>query len=252
VKAHEVARYVTPLREGGSLPAIVETASGELFVAKFRGAGQGAKALVAEIVAGEIGRALGLRVPELALLDLDAGIGRAERHDEIRDLLLASVGVNVGLAYLPGALMYDPAAKVAIDGATASQIVAFDALVMNVDRTARNPNLLWCASELWLIDHGASLYFQHDWDGSIAGADRPFTLVAQHVLLHAADALDDAAAALRATIDEPALRSVVAQVPDALLPEDPDRWREAYVQYLLARIAATNIFIAEAKHARGV
>ena len=252
MESHEVARYVTPLREGGSLPAIVETASGELFVAKFRGAGQGAKALVAEIVAGEIGRALGLRVPEVALLDLDAGIGRAERHDEIRDLLLASVGTNVGLAYLPGALMYDPAAAVEVDGATASNIVAFDALVMNVDRTARNPNLLWCASELWLIDHGASLYFQHDWDGSSTGADRPFTLVAQHVLLRAADALDEAAIAMRSAIDEPTLRRILADVPDALLPEDPERWREAYVQYLLTRVSATDIFIAEAKRARGV
>jgi hypothetical protein len=191
-------------------------------------------------------------VPELSLLRLDAALGRGERDEEIRDLLIASAGVNVGLAYLPGALMYDPAAGVEVDGATASRIVAFDALVMNVDRTARNPNLLWCESELWLIDHGASLYFQHDWDGSTAGADRPFTLVAQHVLLHAADALDDAAAALRISIDEHALRDIVAHVPDALLPEDPDRWRAAYLQYLLARVSATDIFIGEAKRARGV
>ena len=252
MKAHDVVRYVTPLREGGSLPAIVETSGGELVVAKFRGAGQGVKALVAEIVAGELARAFGLCVPELSLLRLDAALGRGERDEEIRDLLLASAGVNVGLAYLPGALMYDPAAGVEVDGATASRIVAFDAFVTNVDRTARNPNLLWCDAQLWLIDHGASLYWQHDWDGGLAGADRAFAMIAQHVLLPFADALHEAGAALQALVDDDLLRAVLAEVPDALLPEDPGRWREAYVQFLLARVGATDVFIEEARRARGV
>ncbi len=252
MKSHDAVRYVTPLREGGSLPAIVETSSGELVVAKFRGAGQGAKALVAEIVAGEIARAFGLCVPELSLLHLDAALGRGERDEEIRELLIASAGVNVALAYLPGALMYDPAAGVEVDAATASRIVVFDAYVTNVDRTARNPNLLWCDAQLWLIDHGASLYWQHDWDGGLAGADRSFAMIAQHVLLPFADALDEAGAALRAVVDEDLLRGVLGEVPDALLPDDADRWREAYVQYLLARIDAAHTFIDEARRARGV
>lgn len=252
MKTHEVVRYVTPLREGGSLPAIVEVENGELVVAKFRGAGQGTKALVAEIIAGELARAYGLHVPELSLLTLEAGIGKAERHDEIRDLLLASVGVNVGVAYLSGALTYDPAAGIAVDGITASRIVAFDAFVMNVDRTAHNPNLLWQGPHLWLIDHGAALYWQHDWDGSTKGADRVFSLIGRHVLLHAADALDQAGDALRAAVDENTLRAIVARVPDVLLPTEPARWRDAYVQYLLARIAATDVFIGEAQRARGI
>src|SRR5215472_6249872 len=167
-------RYVTPLREGGSLPAVVEADDDGLYVVKFRGAGQGSRALVAEVLAGEIGRALGLPVPALALVTLDPDIGRTEPDGEIRDLLKASVGLNLAVDYLPGALGYDPAASDSPPAALAAQVVWFDALVTNVDRTARNPNLLVWHRGLWCIDHGACLYVHHDWVDAPARAASPF------------------------------------------------------------------------------
>src|ERR1700681_4140445 len=156
-------RYVTPLREGGSLPAIVEAEDCGLYVLKFRGAGQGPLALVAELIAGEIGRALGLMVPELVLMEVDAALGRNEPDQEIRELIMASTGLNLALDYLPGSVMFDPAARIPVDPTVASIAVWFDAFVTNVDRTARNPNLLVWLQALYFIDHGASLYFHHDW-----------------------------------------------------------------------------------------
>lgn len=195
-------RYVTPLREGGSLPAVVEADDQQLYVAKFRGAGQGARALVAEVIVGELGRAVGLPVPGLALVHLDEALARAEPDPEIQDLLRASVGLNVGLAYLPGAVGFDPAARPAPAAKLASRIVMFDAFVTNVDRTARNPNLLWSRGELWLIDHGAALYWHHDWDGGLEGSARPFPLIRDHVLLPFADELPSAAEALRRALGD--------------------------------------------------
>ncbi len=253
IRRLHATRYVTPLREGGSLPAVLETEGGGLFVAKFRGAGQGAKALVAELIAGELARAAGLRVPELALLELDADLGRTERDEEIRDLLRASAGINVGLSFLSSALMFDPAADVSLDPDIASMVVVVDAFVMNVDRSARNPNLLWWEDELWLIDHGAAFLWHHDWDGGLDGADRPFGLTAQHVLLSEASALAEAGRRLAERLDDATLEGIVADVPDELLPEgEGDRWREAYRRYLSARRDAAPIFVAEAERARGV
>lgn len=245
-------RYVEALREGGSLPAIVELADGRLVVAKFRGAGQGPKALVAELVAGEIARALGLSVPELVLIDLDPDLARTERDEEVGDLLRASAGLNLGLGYLPGALMYDPGADDPVDGAAASLVVLFDSFVMNVDRTARNPNLLWWRDGLWLIDHGAAMYWQHDWDGSTDRADRPFPLVGQHVLLPAASALAEAGRELESRLSTRDISDIVACIPDAWLTKDatPEAQRHAYAAYLGARLDAADVFIQEAIDAR--
>jgi hypothetical protein len=249
------ARYVTPLREGGSLPAIVEADDGRLYVVKFRGAGQGSRALVAEVIAGELGRALGLRVPALALVELDPALARTERDPEIQHLLRASAGLNLGLAYVPGAVGFDPAARVAIAGALASRIVIFDAFVTNVDRTARNPNLLWAEGELWLIDHGSALYWHHDWSGALEGSARPFPLIRDHVLLPWADDLPAAGEALRRKLGDEVIERAVAAVPDEWLPaeapfESPAARRAAYVAYLRARREATPIFLEEAIRAR--
>ena len=185
-------RYVTPLREGGSVPALVEADDGKLYVVKMRGAGQGARVLIAELVAGRLGQALGLRVPALALVDLDAALARSEPDTEIQDILRASAGLNLGLAHLDGALTFDPGARQPLDADVASRVVLLDTFTTNVDRTARNPNLLWWRGELAPIDHGAALYWQHDWDGSLAAArpERAFPLVRDHVLLPWAGALD--------------------------------------------------------------
>src|SRR5690348_4385716 len=182
-----VTRYVTPLREGGSLPAIVEGDDCGLYVLKFRGAGQGPLALVAELISGEIGRRLGLAVPELVFMELDRSIGQNEADPEIRQLLLASVGLNLALDYLPGSMMFDPAAGDRADPVTASKAVWFDALVTNIDRTAKNANLLWWHRKLYFIDHGASLYFHHDWHNISEAAAKPFEAIRQHILLPWAD-----------------------------------------------------------------
>jgi hypothetical protein len=257
LRAITAVRYGTPLREGGSLPAIVEGHDGRLYVAKFRGAGQGTQALVPEIIAGTLARALGLRMPELVVLDLDATFGRTEPDPEIRELLAASAGLNLGIAYLAGALGFDPAVGAAISGELASRIVAFDAFVMNVDRTARNPNLLWWQGELWLIDHGAALYFHHDWNGGTAGADRVFSLIRDHVLLQGADALAEAGAELVRCLTDDTLRGAVALVPDAWLAtpagvSSPAKRRAAYFDYLRVRRDASTTFIDEAIRARAL
>lgn len=250
----EAIRYVKPLREGGSVPAIVELETGELSVMKLRGAGQGVRALVAEIIVGQLGRALGLPVPELVLVTLPDALARTERDQEIQELLVASVGQNVGLAYLSGALMLDAAAPgPGLDGVLASRIVLFDAFTTNVDRTARNPNLLEQQGKLWLIDHGAALYWHHDWDGGLAGADRRFPLVKDHVLLRWADALPDAAQWLLAGVDDATLAASVFDVPATWLDEDPaaaEARRAAYVAYLRARREAAQGFVQEAIDAR--
>jgi hypothetical protein len=250
----EAIRYVKPLREGGSVPAIVEVEGGELFVLKLRGAGQGVRALVAEIIVGQLGRVLGLPVPELSLVVLPEALAKTERDQEIQELLVASVGLNMGLRFLSGALMLDPAAPCpALDATLASRIVMFDAFTTNVDRTAKNPNLLEQAGRLWLIDHGAALYWHHDWDGGLAGADRRFPLVQGHVLLPWADALPDAAQWLLAGLTDARLEAALADVPAAWLGEDPavaEQRRAAYVAFLRARRAAAQGFVQEAIDAR--
>ena len=248
-------RYVTPLREGGSLPAIVEGDDLGLYVVKFRGAGQGPLALVAELISGEIGRALGLKVPEIVLMEVDAALGVNEPDPEIRDLLKASVGLNLALDYLPGSLMFDPAARDVAAPEIASMAVWFDAFVTNVDRTARNPNLLWWHKTLYFIDHGATLYFHHNWQNLEQSALSRFPAIRDHVLLHWANGIDKADEILRARLSETLFTGVMAQIPDAwLLPEPgalmPDDKRRAYVTYLSSRLSAASSFVEEALRAR--
>jgi len=211
----QATRYITPLREGGSLPALVEADDFGLYVLKFRGAGQGPLALAAEIIAGEIGRALGLRVPELVLVEVDAALGRNEPDAEIRALLNASAGVNLGLDFLPGAVMFDPAAGDRAESALASQVVWFDAFVTNVDRTARNPNLLLWHKALYFIDHGAALYFHHDWRDPAASARTRFPAIRDHILLPRAADIAAAGGAMQSKLSREVFAAILDDVPDA-------------------------------------
>ena len=259
-------RYVAPLREGGSLPAIVETDGGETFVVKFRGAGQGARALVAEMVAGGIAHALGLPLPTVAVVDLPPGFGRAEPDAEIQDILKSSVGPNVGLRFLPHAFTYDPAGMAdVVSPGLASDVVWFDALTTNIDRTARNPNLLVTAPRgeptLWLIDHGASLYVHHNWDLATAERARaPFAAIRDHVLLPLASDLTAADARLAPRLTPAVLRGILDAVPDALLMDAPegrtapfptaDANRQAYLSLLTTRLGAPRAWATAAAEAR--
>ena len=249
-----VTRYVTPLREGGSLPAIVEADDDGLYVLKFRGAGQGTPALVAELVAGEIARALGLPVPELVFASLDRELARTEPDPEIHGLIHDSAGLNLALDYLPGSVTFDPVVH-AIDPELAARIVWFDGYVTNVDRTPRNTNMLWWHGRLWLIDHGAALVFQHQWEGFLERSRRPFAPIRDHVLLARATELAAADASLSALLTPQRLQQIVATIPDAWLDPDPaftDRaaQRDAYLQHFTARLQAPRAFAEQAEQAR--
>jgi len=251
----QATRYVTPLREGGSLPALVEADDLGLYVLKFTGAGQGVLALAAEIIAGEIGRALGLKVPELVLVELDPALGRNEPDAEIRALLQASPGVNLGMDFLPGSVMFDPAAGDRADPELASTAVWFDAFVTNVDRTARNPNLLCWHKSLYFIDHGAALYFHHNWKDSAASARSRFPAIRDHVLLARADRLEAVDGPLRARLSAGLFSRILADVPDDWLRPEPGilnaaEKRAAYVDYLVRRLDAASLFVEEAIGAR--
>ena len=247
-------RYVLPLREGGSLPAIVEADDLGLYVVKFRGAGQGTLALVAEVVAGEIGRALGLNVPELVFIHVDPILGRNEPDAEIRHLLKASAGLNLGLDYLPGSTMFDPAARDAVSSAEASLAVWFDAFTQNVDRTPRNDNLLVWHRRLYLIDHGAALFFHHNWATMDKKIASPFTEIGQHILLPWATQIAQAAELAHRRLNAQVFTEIVGQVPDewlAIIPgESADEKRAAYIDFFTRRLAAAHIFEQEATHAR--
>jgi hypothetical protein len=250
----QVTRYVTPLREGGSLPAIIEADDGFLYVLKFRGAGQGVKALIAELIAGEIARTLGLRVPEIVFAYLDPVMSRTEPDEEIQDLLKASGGLNLALHYLSGAITFDSLVTT-VDATLASQIVWLDCLVMNVDRTARNTNMLMWHKELWLIDHGASLYFHHAGLNWQEQSQKPFTQVKDHVLLPLATQLDEVDAAFRNVLTPERIQAIVALLPDEWLTDtaesgDAGEGRQLYAQFLNSRIASSEVFIKEAQYAR--
>ncbi|MFA6276578.1 MAG: HipA family kinase [Pedobacter sp.] len=250
-----VTRYVTPLREGGSMPAIAEADDGFLYVLKFRGAGQGHKALIAEIIGGEIARSLGLKVPELVFAKLDEAFGRTEPDEEIQDLLKASVGLNLALHYLSGAITYDPTVT-KIDSLLASQIVWIDCLLTNMDRTARNTNMLLWHRELWLIDHGASLYFHHSWQNWEEQAKKPFVLVKDHVLLSQASKLEEVDNSFRSILTPKIITNILNLIPDEWLNEDifqsSQAQRDAYALFLNTRIAHSYIFVKEAQHAREI
>jgi hypothetical protein len=246
-------RYVTPLREGGSLPAIVEADDEGTYVLKFRGAGQGPKSLVAELVAGELARALGLPVPEIVFVELDPILGRTEPDPEIQDLLKASAGLNLGLDYLPGSITFDPLASrpAREDPLLASKIVWFDALTTNIDRTARNPNLLVWHRALWLIDHGASLYFHHSWEGFLDRARNPFAPIKDHVLLPFATKIRAADEELAPMLTPQVLASAVDLIPDDWLPSEEafanvDEHRDAYSKYLRKRLDTSREWMEEA------
>ena len=248
------ARYVTPLREGGSLPAIIEADDDGMYVLKFRGAGQGAKALIAELIAGELARAAGLLVPELVFVSLDPEIAKTEPDPEIQDLIRASGGLNLALDYLPGSAMFDAVAEKP-DAELASRIVWFDAYLTNVDRTPRNANLLMWHRRLWLIDHGAALYFHHGWTDMDRRSKDPFPLIREHILLPFASALEAADEAMTAATTEEVIKGVVELVPDDWLNEN-SRFtstaenRQAYVDYLTRRLHEPRHFVQEAIRAR--
>ncbi len=256
-------RYVTPLREGGSLPAIVEGDDDGLYVLKFRGAGQGPRALIAELVAGELARAAGLPVPEIVFATLDADLARTEPDPEIQDLIRASsdlvagsAGLNLALDYLPGSITFDPLVMQPEDG-LASRIVWFDAFVTNLDRTARNTNMLVWHGKLWLIDHGAALYFQHDWRAFMDRATSPFALIRDHVLLPFATELDQADATMTSRLSADVIDATVALIPDAWLGDEPlfaskAAHRAAYGAWLTRRLQAPRAFVEEAARARSL
>jgi hypothetical protein len=262
VRTVRATRYVTPLREGGSLPAIVEADDDGLYVLKFRGAGQGPRALIAELVAGEIGRAAGLPVPEIVFAVIDADLARTEPDPEIQDLIRASAertdgapALNLALDYLPGAVAFDPIAFQP-DADLASRIVWFDAFVSNLDRTPRNPNMLVWHGRLWLIDHGAALYFHHASADFVERATAPFAAIKDHVLLPFAARLGDADAAMSALLDAERIAAVAALIPDEWLGDDPQHdpgeRRAAYASYLTRRLEAPRAFAEEAARARSL
>ena len=248
-----VTRYITPLREGGSLPALVEADDQFMYVLKFRGAGQGKKALIAELLGGEMARALGLNVPELVFATLDVAFGRIEGDEEIQDLLKASVGLNLALHYLSGAVTFDPTVT-KVDAPLASKIVWLDSLLLNVDRTVRNTNMLWWHKELWLIDHGAALYVHHSWQ-DWENPTRPFPKVKDHVLLPQATNLQDVNAELQAMLTEESIRAIVGLIPNEWLTDESafnsiEEHRQAYSTLLTSRIANSQSFVNEANAAR--
>lgn len=251
-----VIRYVTPLREGGSLPAIAEADDHFLYVLKFRGAGQGPRALIAELIGGEIARYLGLRVPELVFANLDEAFGRTEPDEEIQDLLKASVGLNLALHYLSGAITFDPTVTT-VDAKLASQIVWLDCFLTNMDRTCRNTNMLLWHKELWLIDHGAALYFHHSWQNWEEQAIKPFFLVKDHVLLPWASELESVNKEFSELLNPEKIASVINLIPDDWLEgetsfDSKTAHREAYKNFLTNRLAHSDIFLKEAQHAREI
>lgn len=255
IRTVTATRYITPFRQGGSVPALVEADDESLYVLKFAGAAQGPKALIAELVAGEIGRTLGLRVPELVFVLVAPALGAAEPHPEIRERLDASVGLNLGLRFLPYALEYNPVLKPAPGPAEASAIVWFDAYITNVDRTLRNVNILLQSRQLWLIDHGASLYFHHDWSHYRARSATPFPLIRDHALLPYASALAEVDAVLKARLTPKVISAVADQIPDDWLRGNtpfatPAEGRQAYADWLAERLVAAPLFVAEAERAR--
>jgi hypothetical protein len=255
IRTIRATRYVLPLREGGSLPAIVEGDDLGLYVVKFRGAGQGVLALIAELIAGEIGRVLGLRVPEIVFVEIDPALGRNEPDTEIRQLLKSSAGLNLALDYLPGSVMFDPAAHDAAPADEASTLVWLDAFTQNVDRSPRNPNLLVWHGKLRPIDHGAALYFHHEWPTMASRAGSPFKQIEQHVLLRWATEIEEAGAAAREKLTPEALARIVNAVPAAWLDEIPgeipaEERRAAYLHFFRERLARAHIFEQEAIDAR--
>lgn len=249
-----VTRYITPLREGGSLPALAEADDDFKYVLKFKGAGHGVKALIAELIGGQVAKALGLKLPELVFANLDEAFGRTEADEEIQDLLQFSQGLNLALHFLSGAITFDPVVT-QVDEKLASQIVWLDAFITNVDRTFRNTNMLIWHKELWLIDHGACLYFHHSWDTWEKHASSPFKLIKDHVLLPQASLLDEVDAEFKKRLSSEILQEIVNTIPNEWLQwedtdQSPEMLRTVYLQFLTTRLNHSEIFVNEAKNAR--
>lgn len=254
IRTVNIIRYITPLREGGSLPALVEADDDFKYVIKFRGAGQGVKALIAELIGGELARFLGLKVPEIVFALLDDSFSKTEPDEEIQDLLQASVGLNLGIHYLAGAITYDPVTTKILPR-LASQIVWLDGVITNVDRTFRNTNMLMWHKELWLIDHGASLYFHHSWDNWEAQAERPFAAIKDHVLLPQATELDTVNEEFKQKLTPEKIREITALIPDEWLladtfDETADQRRAVYTQFLEKRLAIADTLVKQMQDAR--
>ena len=260
IRTVTATEYVTPLREGGSLPAIVDGDDDGSYVVKFRGAGQGVRALIAELVSGELARALGLPVPEIVFVQLDGRFAKTEPDPEIQDLLQKSEGLNIGLDYLPGSLTFDPMIPWTIDGQSrlASSIVWFDALVTNVDRTAKNTNLLLWHRDLWMIDHGATLIFHHQWNDDFLKRSRAaYKQVKNHVLLRWATEIRDVDAEMAAKLTPGAVEEIVAAIPEAWLGDEPrfanvEEHRAAYRDYLLHRLESPRSWVEDAADAQAL
>jgi len=254
IRTVNVTQYLQPLREGGSLPAIVKADDGFLYVLKFRGAGQGKKALISEFIGGELARAMGLKVPELVFMNLDDSFSKTEPDEEIQDLLKFSVGLNLGLHYLSSAITYDPLVS-KVDAFTASKVVILDSLISNIDRTAKNTNLLNWNDELWVIDNGASFYFHHNWQTWENHLTRTFPLIKDHVLLAKATALEEASSAIKKLITTEVIAEIIAKIPeDWLISEgdflNPTEMRTAYNTFLNAKLAMIDELVKEAENAR--
>ena len=254
IRTVNVVQYLQPLREGGSLPAIVKADDGFLYVLKFRGAGQGKKALISEFIGGELARAIGLKVPELVFMNLDDSFSKTEPDEEIQDLLKFSVGLNLGLHFLSSAITYDPLVSVA-DALTASKVVILDSLISNIDRTAKNTNLLNWHNELWIIDNGASFYFHHNWATWENHLTRTFPLIKDHVLLPKASLLQQASSEIKTMINADVINEIVANIPEDWLINEGDilntnEIRAAYIQFLNAKLSMIDKLVKEAEDAR--
>ncbi len=254
IRTVEVTQYLQPLREGGSLPAIVQADDDFLYVLKFRGAGQGKKALIAELIGGLLAQEIGLHVPELVFMQLDDSFSKTEPDEEIQDLLKFSVGLNLGLHFLSGAITYDPLVSPA-DAMSASKVVLLDSIITNIDRTAKNTNLLHWKNQLWLIDHGASLYFHHNWNSWQSHLGRSFPNVKDHVLLERADKLVDAAGVIKDQITVEVIREIVSLIPEEWLeaesmPLTTQAMRDAYVEFLRSKLNMIDVLVKEAEDAK--
>ena len=254
IRTVNVVQYLQPLREGGSLPAIVKADDGFLYVLKFRGAGQGKKALISEFIGGELARAMNLRVPELVFMNLDDSFSKTEPDEEIQDLLKFSVGLNLGLHFLSSAITYDPLVS-EVDSLTASKVVILDSLISNIDRTAKNTNLLNWNKELWVIDNGASLYFHHNWETWEQHLTRTFPLIKDHVLLPKATSLAEASEEIEQVINTAVINEIVANIPEDWLINEgdflsPDEMRAAYIAFLNAKLSMIAVLVKEAADAR--
>lgn len=254
IRTVDVVQYIKPLREGGSLPAIVKADDGFLYVLKFRGAGQGKKALIADFIGGELARAVGFKVPEMVFMNLDDSFSQTEPDEEIQDLLKFSVGLNLGVHFLSGAITLDPLVS-KVDGMTASKLVLLDSLMSNIDRTAKNPNLLIWNNELWIIDNGASFYFHHHWDTWKQHLTRTFPLVKDHVLLPQATRLNEAAKQIRLLLSTEKIEEIISKIPDDWLNNDSDsmtsnEMRLAYIDYINAKLSILDSLVKEAEDAK--